>query len=177
MSLPMEKATYTARAFAVSFGESENHNKQIAVTFEIADEAFAGESITWTGTFTDKAAARTIESLTHMGWQGDDLSEFDGMDEAAVRAALPDPIALVCEPEEYDGQWRLKAQWVNRLGAGRFAFKKPVAGNDLKAFAAQMRATVKSVRGAGGAPRNTVAKPPNAAPHPNAPGSDDDIPF
>lgn len=183
MTLPLEKATYPATAFAVSFGEAESGNNQIAVSFEIVDERFHGETITWTGTFTERATVRTIESLRHMGWAGDDLSEFEAMDETAVRAALPNAISLVCEPEEYDGQWRLKAQWVNRPGAGRFAFKKPVAGNDLKAFAAQMRATVRGVRGDGirnAAPKQTANSggQRNAAPHPNAPGSDEtDMPF
>lgn len=194
MSLPMEKATYSARAFAISFGEADNENstKQVGVTFEIVEEVTmsdettgwnpTGETISWIGFFTDKTAARSIESLCHCGWKGEDLSEFDGMDESAVRAALPDVVSLACEPEEYKQEWRLRVQWVNRHGGGRMAFKKPIAGNDLKSFAAQMRATVKGVRGAGGAPRarsdsGSRGSVRGSSGHPNAPGNTDDIPF
>src|SRR5215467_2282140 len=102
MSLPMQKARYQGLATALSFGVSSNNNNQVAVTFEIVHhDEYVGESITWIGHFTDKTAERTIESLQHAGWQGDDLSELDGLDEAGVRAALPELVELVCEPEEY----------------------------------------------------------------------------
>lgn len=191
MSLPMQKAKYTAQAFAISFGLSSNGNTQIAVSFEIVTPElaeFAGETISWIGHFTDKTAARTIESLGHAGWQGEDLSDLADLDYAGVRAALPAAVDLVCEPEEYEGNWRLRVQWVNRAGGGRFVFKEQIEGAALKSFAAQMRATVRGVRGAGGAPRqqraavpthSSVAMPASAE-HPNAPGGPrdrEDIPF
>src|SRR5690242_8124887 len=108
MSLPMEKAVYPATALSVLFGEADSGNMQIAVTFEIVHDDFRGETIAWTGTFTDKATKRTIESLRYMGWTGDDLSMFEDMTEEQVRATLPNQIDLVCEPEEYEGNWRLK---------------------------------------------------------------------
>ena len=71
-------------------------------------------------------------------------------------------------------------KWVNKPGAGKFTFKDPLPTGDLKAFAAQMKATVRSVRGAGGAPRtsgNGAGGSRPQQPHPNAPGNKDDIPF
>ncbi len=191
MTLPMEKAYYAARATSapITFGEAENENKtkSIAIQFEILDEQFVGETITWIGHFTDKSAARTIESLGIAGWQGDDLAELQ---DAPGSSFLAEEVSLACAPEQDDkGEWRLKANWVNKPGGPRFAFKKPIAGNDLKAFAAQMRATVKSVKASGGAPRQTKAAPSGGGysgsrqteTHPNAPGSGvadrDDIPF
>lgn len=187
MSLPMQKAKYTAQAFAVSFGLSSNGNTQIGVSFDI-ETPFAGETIAWIGHFTDKTAERTIESLQHAGWKGDDLSELDGLDEAGVRTVLPNAVELVCDVERYEGEDRLRVQWVNRLGGGRFAFKEQIEGAALKSFAAQMRATVRGVRGAGGAPRlarasvptHSSAAMPASAEHPNAPGGPrdrEDIPF
>lgn len=197
--LPMDKARYRAHAVAVAFGLSSKGNTQIAVTFEIVDHAeLAGETIAWIGHFTDATSARTIESLIYCGWQGDDLAELGSLDEAGVRAAMPDAVDLVCEPEEYEGAWHLRVQWVNRAG-GRFAFKEKVEGNDLRAFAAQMRSNVQSVRASSGAPRQRQAAAPTSTqqrqttsqqswsggqrnggarqPHPNAPGNNDDIPF
>jgi hypothetical protein len=197
--LPLEKAKYHAHAVAVSFGTSENNNTQIAVQFSIVDpEDFAGETIAWIGHFTDKTTERTIESLQHAGWAGDDLSELDGLDEQGVRNALPDIVELVCEAEEYKEKWQLRVQWVNKMGGGRFAFKQPLTGGDLKAFAAQMRSTVQSLRGGGSAPKQrqvarqqSAAHQPavqhqtnsttNGSTHPNAPGGwnppRNDIPF
>jgi hypothetical protein len=184
MTLPMTKAYYTARASGapIIFGRSENGNTQIAVEFVIEDTEFAGETIPWVGHFTDKAAARTIESLQIAGWQGDDVSELD---EAPASTVLPDAVSLTCEPEEYNGEWRLKVQWVNRPGGGRFKFKEQLSGSDLKAFGAQLRATVQSVRASGGAPRAPRQAGASTRSggggsqqrHPNAPGNDDDIPF
>lgn len=196
MSLPMHKARYQGYATALSFGISSNNNNQVAVTFEIAHpDEHQGESITWIGHFTTKTEARTIESLQHAGWQGDDLSELDGLDEAGVRTALPELVELVCEPEQYapdhgQPEWTLRVRWVNKPGAGRFAFKEPLTGHDLKAFAAQMRNTVRGVRGGagrvsngsgarGGAHEASQGTTPSAGVrwHPNAPGNSNDIPF
>lgn len=185
MTLPMQKDYYAARASGapITFGRSANGNTQIAVEFDIVDERFPGDSISWVGHFTDKTAERTVESLQIAGWQGDDLSELDGVPASQV---LTEEVSLTCEPEEYDGEWKLKVQWVNRPGGGRFKFKEQISGNELKAFGAQLRATVKSVRAAGGATR---APRQQSAPsrsgggrdqHPNAPGGPrdrDDIPF
>lgn len=186
MTLPVEKGYYAARAAGtpITFGTSENGNTQIAVEFEIIlDEAYAGETITWVGHFTDKTAERTVESLQIAGWQGDDLSELADVPASQVLQA---EVSLTIEGEaDLDGNMRPKVRWVNRPGGGKFKFKHELAGNDLKAFAAQMKATVKSVRAAGGAPRKpstggvqaSRSTATGASTHPNAPGNRDDIPF
>lgn len=196
MTLQMIKATYRAIATStlISFGKSSKGNVQIAVEFEILDrnegteeDVLSGDTITWQGTFSDNTTARTIESLLHAGWQGDDPSELDGKPGSAE---LPTIVELVCEPDEWDGKVNLKVQWVNKPGRGRFAFKEPMNETDLRAFGAQLRATVQSVRASGGAPRasrppggsrQTTAQPRTSSggsqPHPNAPGNRDDIPF
>jgi hypothetical protein len=187
MSLPLEKLTVNARATStpITFGDSDNGNVQIAVEFEIVDhEHYTGETITYIGHFTDATAARTIEALCHAGWTGDDVYALKGV---TASEALAETVQLVCEPEEYKGDWKLKVRWVNKLGAGRFKFKAETSDDKLRALGAQMRATVKSVRASGGAPRKPAAGGGGSGqqhtptqPHPNAPGSStpprDDIP-
>lgn len=178
MTLPTTKGYYDAHASdaPITFGRSENGNTQIAVGFVIDDPNYAGETITWIGHFTDKTAARTIESLQIAGWQGDDVSELD---EVPASSVLPNAVSLTCEGEEYQGEWSVKVQWVNRPGGPRFKFKEQISGNDLKAFGAQLRATVKSVRASGGAPRAPRSGGGGSrqqASHPNAPGGRDDEP-
>lgn len=182
--LPMVKAKYLARACgAASFAPSSKGNQQIAVPMEVVDGEYAGETITWIATFHDTAdkngvtgTERVLESLVFMGWQTDELSDLVEISDEDAKRMLPNDVEIVCEPDTYDGKTNLKVKWVNKPGAGRFAFKEAVSKNDLRSFSAQLKSTVRSVRGAGGQrPANgSGAKPV----HPNAPGGgNDDIPF
>jgi hypothetical protein len=177
MTLPLEKAYYAARATEtpIAFGTSENGNTQIAVEFTVIDGDFAGEAITWIGHFTDKTAERTVEALQIAGWSGDDLSELA---DVPANQALQAEVSLTVEGEaDLDGHMRPKVRWVNRPGGGRFKFKQELTGNDLKAFAAQMRNTVKSVRAAGGTPRAPrQTRSSSGGGHANRPGDRDDVP-
>ncbi len=170
MSIPMQKATYVARAVSVAFGVSSNGNYEIGVTVRLVADELAGEEITWVGHFTEKTQSRTIESLQHFGWQGDDLSELDGLDDESCARMLPNDVEIVCDVEEYKGEAQLRVKWINRPGAGRFAFKDKLEGAQLKGFAAQMRGVIRNARGAAGAKAS-------APKHPNAPGNRGDIPF
>ena len=190
--LPMHKATYRGRAIACGFGVAKTGTHQIFVTFEIVEYSDAdqrwlptGEEITWIGAFSDKTTERTIESLGHLGWTGDNLEELDNPTPDALAALMPNDVDLVCEPEEYDGKQTLKVRWVNAPGAGRFKFATPLAGPALKGFASQMRGAIRNARGASGArqaaPSGRTPAPTTTRnarnPHPNTPGTDDDVPF
>ncbi len=192
MSLPMIEARYLARVCgAAQYEPSSNNNMQIALPFEIvADDEHDGEVITWFATLHGTADSkgktgvdRVIESLITAGWQGDDMSELADISDDEARRLLPETVQLVLAPDTYEGTTRLKVKWVNRPGAGRAGFKKPLAGGDLKAFGAQMRNAVRGMRGAAGARPAPAARStggngqrPQSA-HPNAPGNNDDLPF
>jgi uncharacterized membrane protein YgcG len=189
--LPLVKAYYAARASVtpISFGETTKDGEtryQIAVEFQIEDHPeFAGETITWIGHFTDATAERSLESLQVAGWQGEDVSELKGVPGNEV---LPDVVSLACDVDDYDGKQRLKVQWVNRP-RGHFQFKQEADPGALRALGARLRATAKSVRAQGGAPRKSSSgggsgggyrSGGGGADHPNAPGGArdrDDIPF
>lgn len=183
MSLPDVKAKYLARAIGCSFGESKNGNYQIAIQCEVSDGEYTGEHIAWIGTFAPgKATDIAIRALKEaFGWKGDDLSELADLDAEHAAQTLPDAVELDCDMEEWEGEWKLKAKWANRPGGGRFAFKEPLAGEKLKAFAAQMRGTI---RGMGGTQRANGPRsaPPGRANRPGdrdniPPPADDDLPF
>lgn len=180
MALPLEKLTLRAKAINAGFGITEAKGDKppsrfAAIGFEIVDdETYNGETITALMYFTEKTSARTIESIQHMGFQGDDLSLLEDIGPEKCAELLPSVVEIVCEPEEYDGNWTLKVRWVNRVGAGRFKAKQPLVGAELKAFAAQMKGALRNARG--GAPKQNGSAP-KTTPHPNAPGSTDDIPF
>ncbi|MBA3843623.1 MAG: hypothetical protein H0X39_13610 [Actinobacteria bacterium] len=182
MTLPLENATYTARAAsgASISPPSQNGNRQIALTFEVSQGEHAGETITWIAAFhntPDKKGRtgvdRIIESLQYLGWTGDEIAELVDIDEARVAVLFPNEVELACSVEEYDGNTRLRVNWVNRLGGGRFTFKEPLKGADLKSFSSQMRGQIRNMQGAKKA-SNGASKPD---PHPNAPGVKDDLPF
>jgi hypothetical protein len=171
MALPLEEITVRVRAVAAGLGESDNENrtKFVFVTGSVVDhEQYNGEQISAVLYFTEKTAARSIESLLHFGFTSDDLSLLEDADEAKCAELLPEIVEFVCAPEEWQGDWTLKVKWVNKPGRGKFAPKKKLEGSELKAFAAQMKGALRNARGGNG------AKKP--APHPNAPG-EDDIPF
>jgi len=184
--LPLVSATYRARAAGpASFAPSNNGNMQIAVPMTVTQGDHAGETITWISTFHDtvdkkgmNGEDRIIESLQFMGWKGDDLAELADVTDEQAQALMPEEVDIVCDVDTYEGNTRLKVKWVNRAGGGRFAFKEPLSGNNLKQFAAQMRGKIRGAQGstrANSRPANGGTQPT----HPNAPGSrrDDDIPF
>ena len=181
--LPLQKSKYTARAIgAAQFAPSKNGNQQIAIPMEVTQGEYTGETITWIAVFHDTAdrngvtgSERIIQSLQYMGWQGDDLSELVEIDDAQARQLLPNEVSIACDVETYEGKTRLKVQWVNEAGSGRFAFKEAASKSDLRSFAAQMKSTVRSVRGAAGsAPKKNGTAP---APRPAQSSMDDDLPF
>lgn len=179
MSLPETKGRYLARAVQCWFIEAKSNNYQVAITCEVTDGDYGGERIAWTGTFAPgKATEIAMKALKEaFGWQGDDLSELADLDSEGCARLLPNVVEIVCDMEEYEGEYRLKVKWANPPGGGKFG--TPLSGDKLKAFAAQMRGTI---RGASGSQRSTQTKPPARKPaaHPNAPGNggpDDDIPF
>lgn len=156
-NLPMQKGYYAARATdtPIKFGTASTGTIQISVEFEIIDESWPDERHTWLGNFTDLTAERAVESLQIAGWEGDDLSELADQPGSQV---LPNEVSLCMAPDtDNDGNVRLRVQWVNRPGGGKFKFKNELVGSELKSFAAQMKNTVKSVRASGGAPRKATS--------------------
>jgi hypothetical protein len=129
--------TFRAKAVTGGLGYTSTEKPQVAVEFQILDEEFANEAITWFGYFTDDTKERTFESLRVMGWKTDDLSNLDGITENEVR--------IVVKEEEYQGKTSLKVAWVNKPGG--LALKTPMSPQQAKAFAASMRGEALASRG------------------------------
>jgi hypothetical protein len=148
----------------VHFGLSSTNTKQVLITFEIERGDAKGQKVPWFGYFTDKSWERTIQSLRYMGFKGNDLSTLDAQ-------TLDQIVSLSVEESEWDGKTHMRVSWVNELGGGGVKLANPMAANDLRHFAAQMKGRV------GGIPESTA--PTNNAANDPAPGAplDDDIPF
>lgn len=134
------KGRYRARSLQAEFGFSPNKGtEQVVVEFELLDDQWRGERVTWIGYFTEKTTERTMEALRFCGWSGDDVTDLVGLGTSEV--------SLVIDHEEYDGKLQAKVQWVNKGGA--FAMKAPMSPDQKKAFAAKMRGAAVKSRSAG----------------------------
>jgi hypothetical protein len=163
----LENGNYRARAIQGVLSETKGGKEQVAVEFELLDEGFVGQKITWYGYFTEKTWERTIKSLRACGWYGDDISQLDGLS--------ANEVSLVVEREEYEGKVRAKVQWVNSLDGGIAV--APMAPERAKRFAQTMRGQILAMEKAEGrAPAQKA--PPRPAPKPSK-GTDPnaDIPF
>lgn len=124
--------THKARAKEWALGMSgsgENAKEQIVVLFQIVGGECDGRSITWYGFFTDKTVDRTLDSLRHCGWQGDNIGDLTGLDANEVE--------IVIVEDEYKGRTKLKVAWVNRPTA--LALNRQMTPADVQAFAARLR--------------------------------------
>jgi|GEM_PF-1281403 len=147
-----------ARAGHWGLGVTGSGKDQVAVLFDISTEGADVKDITWYGYFTEATFERTIEALRHCGWEGDDLSNLQGLDAHEVD--------LVIEDEEYNGSIAPKVQFVNRPGG--LALSAPMGVEKTKAFAASMRDRIRAIDASKGV-RKAAATPataPKPAPRP-----------
>lgn len=128
--LKVGKHTGIARSW--DFGETDKGTEQVAVEFEVLEGEDAGEFITWYGFFTDDTEDRTLESLRACGWQGDDVTDLQGMGSRKVQ--------LVVEDELYQGKTHSRVRWVNRVGGNGVRLKKTMAPETKRMLAARLRA-------------------------------------
>jgi hypothetical protein len=158
-----EAGTYVAKAAEVTLGESLKRGTPfVGVIFVVTDGDQKGQRLRWEGYLTDNTAERTIESLQHCGWRGDDISVFakgdlDGLD--------ANEVDLVVEMEEYEKDGELKeapkVQWVNRRGGGVRFMGEAVNPGKAAAFGKKYRGLAISLRAksGGGAPKQEPRRP------------------
>lgn len=157
---------YRAKARSAEIGEAKTGTVQVQVDFEFTGGALAGQHINWFGFFTEKTLERTLESMRHAGWQGEDPDNLSSL----ARADVPE-VELVIEhedglPDEQTGEvkQRARVKWVN---PARVAMKALDPAKKA-AFGQSLRASLAAVDQRLGRP---AAAPP-AAPKPAG-----DIPF
>lgn len=164
MGAASNERAYLAKAKSWQLGESSTGKERVEVVFEITTPDADLRTITWYGYFsTEKLAARTVESLRICGWEGDDLTEMEGLNKNDVE--------LVVADEEYEGKTYAKVQWVNRPGG--MSMSAPLTGDRAKSFAASMRDRIRAMDAAKG----KKAPKPAAAPSGNASSFEEDLPF
>jgi hypothetical protein len=159
----IEPGTYRATATnEFNFQQAKTGSQYLRLYFRLIDNPEV--TIGWSGFFTEKTQARTLEALRACGWRGDDLSQisFPGGNE----------VLLVVEDEEYNGKTHSRVAFVNAIRGP--SVKNAMAPQDVKAFAARMRGAIvafdQAQKAAG------VQAPPMPPPGLGS-GGPDDIPF
>lgn len=156
---------YKATATEVGLFHSQKRGTPcVGVMFQVMEGEYAGHKVKWEGWLTEKTQERTIESLQHCGWQGDDLAELA---RANIPIALPTPVELVVEmePDQKDPEkeWP-KVQWVNKIGVGPKFSGEAMDAVQAAEFGKRFRGLAHALRAKNGAPPVTKTK-------------DDEIPF
>ena len=170
MSDLISKGRHRAIPRSFQFGYAgEDDKPQAVVGFEIVGDGdpYAGWSISAFCFLHDKSWERSIESFRHMGWTGDEIDELPALCEAGQLGE----VEIVVDHEEYQGTVSAKVKWINKPGGGAVKLKKPMEGDALKRFSAQMRGKVRTV------PSTGPARPSNGSTQPKPAGGQDDIPF
>lgn len=169
----INKGKHRAQCQSIAFDQTGTDDKVTAVvSFRIVDanDPQDGWHISAFLYFTENAVDRTLESLRHLGWVGENLDELPQL---AAAGQLGEVVEIVVDHEEWDGKLRAKVKWVNKIG-GAVLLKKPLEGQALSQFSQRMRSRVRTVP----AGKPTGNAKPAAPKHPNAPGGgDDEIPF
>lgn len=171
----INKRYVRSKAKEWALGEWDGGKPYVGISFHIKDPLDGAEKfVQWRGWFTEAAADRTIESLRHLGFEGDDVSELKDLDKNEVE--------LVIEDEEYTDQQTgeskttTRVQFINKPRGPMV--KTKLEGDKARSFAAQMKEKFRAVDAAAG---KRVPKP-NGAPASSGPlGGDppppDDLPF
>lgn len=114
----------------------------IELYFEIQEGENKGGKVRWTSYFGDNSSERTIESLQHCGWSGDDVGEFaDGQ----LHGLDANDVEIVTELEEYEKEGEKKVaprvKWVNKIG-GYLNVQNAMAPEAAASFGEKMKGLV-----------------------------------
>lgn len=151
------------------FGETQEGQPQVAITFAILDGPSAGRRAAWFGSFSAAAIKRTIESLRYCGFKGDKLANL-------LSQKINQEVSITVEHNEWKGKVTAKVAWVNAAGGGGIKLAKPLGTDQLRLFSAKMEMHVKGVAEVAGAPAAApvAASQPAAAPPEPAEDKGDD---
>jgi hypothetical protein len=129
MAFLLPATTYTAQAVDGYLSYTKDGKEQIVVKFAIVGGQYDGQTVTWTGYFTDKTFDRTIQSLRYCGWRGEDIDDLTGIDAHEVE--------IVVDHNTYDGKTFARVSWVNQIGG-----KARMPADDARAFAESIKGRI-----------------------------------
>lgn len=136
MAKQVTAGKYIARVLNYGIGNTKAGDPQAIVQFQFKDNDGDQHSLTWFGSFKEKALPYTLDALLYCGMKGNDPAELaQGIDGGALD--LNQEVQIVVE-EQTDDKGRVvpKISWVNRLGGN--AFKNAITFDQAKSKLAAM---------------------------------------
>jgi hypothetical protein len=162
----IEPGTYRATATnEFNFQQAKTGSQYLRLYFRLIDNPEV--TIGWSGFFTEKTQARTLEALRACGWRGDDLSQLS--------FPAGNEVLLVIEDEEYEGKLHSRVAFVNSIRGP--SVKNAMAPQDLKMFAARMKGAIVAFDQAQKAAGVQAPPAPIGYPSGGGAGAGEDIPF
>lgn len=125
----MTPGRYTVKAIDAALCEASTGTPQVEVVFQVTEGECIGETISWFGFLTDAALPYTLRSLRFTGFEGNDLSDLESVGSQEC--------SITVKEDTWEGETRLKVEWVNDLGGIRSK-----AMSDPANFAKQMMAKI-----------------------------------
>lgn len=175
------EGTWRGRATTFDWGWTSKDKEQIGIELVFSpnqDAAVDGKTLTWYGTFSEKAEPHTLKALRTLGWEGNDLSDLSGFDANEV------DIVVIHEPDYNNAEvTRAKVRFINPIRSGGVAMKNRMLPEQVEAFAERMKGRVLAMKQKTATPspaaQSAVAKAATAsgAGPSVAPPDDDQIPF
>lgn len=165
----IQEGRYKARALEGALGRAGTGSEQIAVLLEITEGEHKGHQLTWYGYFTEKTVDRTFESLRHLGWEGDDLTDLRGIESNEV--------TIVVELEyDRDGEQHARVKWINSPGSG-LAMRERLDDAAARVFAQRMKGAAVASRAKAKSNGSSARAPAGPAVSSAVDPANDDIPF
>lgn len=163
------KGTYSAKATKGEFGTSKKKGTDfVRVVFQITDGPETGGMVSWDGWFTDKASARTIESLRFCGcsFPNNDITNLSGIDTQTVHIVVEHE-TFTPEQGQNAGveQTRARVAFVNDPNRGGVPEDQQMGDGAKKAFAAKMKGALIAANRNVPASPNGKAAPSRSEPH------------
>ena len=139
-----------------TFGRASTGTQQVLMQFELIDDGeHKGKKLPWFGFFTEGSWERTVESLRHCGFQGNDLHTLN-------EQKLDQVVSVKVEHEtnQSNGRVYVRIAFVNAAGSGAVKLNNPMSRDELRDFSAMMKNKIAGV--AGGTPAQPTTRDPLA---------------
>ncbi len=127
---PITQSTAQGELLAVFGKSSKKGTPQVTVAFKLGEGTdHVGDTVYWTGYFTDGALKNTMRALRNCGFVGDDLDTFNDQDPLTTMRSVELDIS---HEEGQNGKVYSRVQWVNRPRAS-------MDRAEMRSFAAEMK--------------------------------------
>ena len=149
----IEEGYYNARAVRIkddngadvwaTFGRASTGTRQMLMQFELIDDGeHKGKRLPWIGFFTNASWERTVESLRHCGFQGNDL---DRLNEQNLDQVVS--VKVEHETSQSNGRVYVRIAFVNAAGSGSVKLSNPMSRGELRDFSAMMKNRIAGISG------------------------------